>query len=434
VAYVYWMQYNVKNYQTVGDGVTNDYNAIMTVINLAKVNGGTIFFPKGRYNIGSNRIRLVSNINYKGEGYDSVLCRTDGTTIFTSYIDQVNNVSLSNLRLDVTGTNSKSEYEPIFDSLDSTFNNLSIDTCWFSSTSKVNNLSLIMDNVTATISTNINISNCVFEKCGRINVEIFTNKNKNRIVIDNLKIINNKFSTTGMMCLSVVTPTKDMTVSRNQMVCNCPDVYAIGYESTPWMINAMFNNNTLSGNFGIGSISNINVVGTDIKAFSNPSAFSYVMTQNTFNDVKGTDSSLFLQGMINGTITENTFNITNSIKLDNLTNCVFSKNKVQTSARQAILIKATNGVKLVNNTLSTKNSPNQIAIVNSSAPTTVLVQDNILIKGSGGTYLSGNFTDQNNIKYDNVDPPTRRQISIRIQSEDGLPITLLPGKIITAYI
>ena len=56
------MQYNVKNYQAVGDGIANDYNAIATVINLAKVNGGTIFFPKGRYNLGGNQIR-IANLN-----------------------------------------------------------------------------------------------------------------------------------------------------------------------------------------------------------------------------------------------------------------------------------------------------------------------------------------------------------------------------------
>jgi hypothetical protein len=208
-------------------------------------------------------------------------------------MDQVTNVSLKNLRFE-SASAVPNEYKAVFDSLDSTYTNLTIDSCWFSSLSNCNNISLTLDN-TVLLSKNITVTNCTFETCGRINIEIFTNKN--RIMIEGLTIANNRFSTNGMMCLSMVTPTRNMTIRQNEIACNCPNTYAIGFESTPWMINAIFDRNTLSGNFGTGAISNINVVGTDIKAFGEPCPFSYQITNNVFSDVKATDSALFLKGL-----------------------------------------------------------------------------------------------------------------------------------------
>jgi parallel beta-helix repeat protein len=193
----------------------------------------------------------------------------------------------------------------------------------------------------------------------------------------------------------------------------------------------------VSGNFGTGAISNINVVGNDIKAFGEPPPFSYQITNNSFKDVKATDSALFVKGLINGTVSGNTFQVTNSIKLDNCTACTFSKNQVNSQANQAVIIRTTNGVTLSDNTLSTKDSPNQTAIVTASTPNNVLLKDNVLIKGAGGTYLSGNYTDQNNSKYDNIDPPApapARKIQITFQTVDGKPVTFQSGQTLTVYI
>jgi hypothetical protein len=46
--------YNVKAYGAVGDGTTDDYTAVMAAISAAQnANGGTIYFPPGRYRINS---------------------------------------------------------------------------------------------------------------------------------------------------------------------------------------------------------------------------------------------------------------------------------------------------------------------------------------------------------------------------------------------
>lgn len=85
--------YNVKSYGAAGDGTTNDTAAINAAIAAAaaKVNGGTVYFPAGKYkttatiNITSNGIMLVgdgslaSQIAYAGAG-DAVYFYTSSTT------------------------------------------------------------------------------------------------------------------------------------------------------------------------------------------------------------------------------------------------------------------------------------------------------------------------------------------------------------------
>ena len=64
--------YNVKAYGAKGDGVTDDYAAIQTVINLARTNHGTVFFPAGRYEI--KTALDCTNLKYvtlRGEGTGS---------------------------------------------------------------------------------------------------------------------------------------------------------------------------------------------------------------------------------------------------------------------------------------------------------------------------------------------------------------------------
>ena len=395
--------YSVKDYGAKGDSTTNDFNAVVNTINAAKKNGGgTVYFPKGTYNITGNKLRLASGISFNGEGYESVLYRSDNEpTIFTTYIDKVANVKVSNLRLYSTASVSASEFKPIFDSLNSSFSNLVIDSCWFSSVSNVNNISLIME--AGEKSRDITVNNCTFEKCGRINFEIFTNKNKNNIMVENMTISNNSFYTTGLMCISAVTPTENLMVFNNKIVCNCPNTYGIGFEATPWMINATFEGNELSGNFGKGSICNINVVGTDISGFGDRINFS--VKNNSFSCTRADDAALLLREFLNGSIENNVFNVTTALKFDGTANSRFFGNTVTSSARQGIIVRKNNGISISNNTLSTKKATDQIAVVDSSSVGNVLVKDNTLIKGPGGVFLKGNYLDVNNAKYDNVDPP-----------------------------
>lgn len=79
--------YNVRDYGAVGDGCSNDHDAIQTALNLAGATGNaTVFFPRGNYFVGpttsslSGTLTISGNmITLYGEGWASQV--TSGITI-----------------------------------------------------------------------------------------------------------------------------------------------------------------------------------------------------------------------------------------------------------------------------------------------------------------------------------------------------------------
>jgi hypothetical protein len=74
---------SVKDFGAVGDGVTNDYLSIQAAINATNSSGGgKVFFPAGKYNIGSSGLVVYQNIILQGD----VTRYGGGTTRGTSVI------------------------------------------------------------------------------------------------------------------------------------------------------------------------------------------------------------------------------------------------------------------------------------------------------------------------------------------------------------
>lgn len=63
--------YNIIGYGAIGDGVTNDTNAIQNAIDDATTNGGTVYLPAGTYLV--NTLTLNSKVFLFGDGKKSVL-------------------------------------------------------------------------------------------------------------------------------------------------------------------------------------------------------------------------------------------------------------------------------------------------------------------------------------------------------------------------
>lgn len=80
--------YNVKEYGVVGDGETNDYQAIQDLID--SINSGTIFFPKGIYKLGNDHLTLKSNINLIGDHATILFNDTAIATVDTYMLDTPN--------------------------------------------------------------------------------------------------------------------------------------------------------------------------------------------------------------------------------------------------------------------------------------------------------------------------------------------------------
>ena len=73
--------YNVKLYGLVGDGVTNDREALNTLLNTTAPTGSTIYFPPGTYLIGSNIAVSNKQFTLLGYGNASVIKITANTQI-----------------------------------------------------------------------------------------------------------------------------------------------------------------------------------------------------------------------------------------------------------------------------------------------------------------------------------------------------------------
>ena len=78
--------YNVQSYGATGDGVTDDYTALQTVLTLVAASGGTMYFPRGRYliNTGLSLGSAAEAFELAGDGmYLSTIVRGDliGTPI-----------------------------------------------------------------------------------------------------------------------------------------------------------------------------------------------------------------------------------------------------------------------------------------------------------------------------------------------------------------
>lgn len=84
---------SVKTYGAVGDGVTDDHNAIQAALNYATTNGGTVFFPAGTYvcnsalvmDTGTSWSRHGPRCSIKGAGSANtrLICKTANVQFLT---------------------------------------------------------------------------------------------------------------------------------------------------------------------------------------------------------------------------------------------------------------------------------------------------------------------------------------------------------------
>lgn len=69
---------NVKDFGAKGDGITNDHDAIVSSINYAKDNGGTLYFPAGTYKL-VGIVDLPIGVSITGDGPLKSIINHEGT-------------------------------------------------------------------------------------------------------------------------------------------------------------------------------------------------------------------------------------------------------------------------------------------------------------------------------------------------------------------
>jgi len=91
---------NIKWFGAKGDGVTDDTAAIQAAIDVATVNGGTVYFPVGTY-LFKSQINLKANVILFGESMISTILKADPTMVNINKIQYSgDNVGVMNMKWD----------------------------------------------------------------------------------------------------------------------------------------------------------------------------------------------------------------------------------------------------------------------------------------------------------------------------------------------
>lgn len=151
---------NVKDYGATGNGTTDDTGAISGAI-LALVNHGTLYFPPGKYRMGSGATTFnsLSYITITGEGAEIYMDNANANTFVFSYT--CSDFEVCNLRFTSSATVRASGIH-----LRSYCSNVKIHDCSFSNSSDFA-VHISNDNPTPTYTTNVEVCHNIFTNtCG----------------------------------------------------------------------------------------------------------------------------------------------------------------------------------------------------------------------------------------------------------------------------
>lgn len=94
--------FDVKSFGAAGDGVANDYSAIIAAVQAANAaGGGTVYFPPGTYVTGSTIAVTGSNVHLMGAGRGAVVVRlADGVNSHVINLTSITDCSVTRLTVD----------------------------------------------------------------------------------------------------------------------------------------------------------------------------------------------------------------------------------------------------------------------------------------------------------------------------------------------
>lgn len=105
-------RFDVTTFGAVGNGVTDDRDAIQQAIDAADSEGGEVFFPPGTYQVNDEPLYIaISNVTVLGSGYGSTTLRYNHNLRFlavgaaaSAQTSTLDNVVIQDLRVTSTGT------------------------------------------------------------------------------------------------------------------------------------------------------------------------------------------------------------------------------------------------------------------------------------------------------------------------------------------
>lgn len=155
---------SVKDFGATGDGVTNDYTAVLNALTAGK--GKAVYFPAGTYLLNSSITMdsTFSNTDIYGDGPGSVIKTGDAATQATFYIRQVSNLSIRSLKFDGNSA-AQSSVNARLVLVDRASTNLSFYDVWFFN-SYSDNVWLNWTSGFGAVNT-VNFTDCRFENVVR---------------------------------------------------------------------------------------------------------------------------------------------------------------------------------------------------------------------------------------------------------------------------
>lgn len=151
---------SVKDFGAVGDGVTNDYTAVLNALTAGK--GKAVYFPAGTYLLNSSITMdsTFSNTDIYGDGPGTVIKTGGAATQATFYIRQVSNLSIRSLKFDGNSAAQSSANARLV-IVDRASTNLSFYDVWFFN-SYSDNVGLFWTSGYGAVS-NVNFTDCRFD-------------------------------------------------------------------------------------------------------------------------------------------------------------------------------------------------------------------------------------------------------------------------------
>lgn len=225
---------SIKDFGAVGDGITNDSNA------LRNASGRTVFFPKGVYLL-DGRISLQSNTKWYGEA-GAVIKSTEPFAVggFMFYSGSQNNITIDNISIDGGAANPRGGY-------------------WFDKCTNivVKNCKLIGNTIDKTGNAGVYFKSCT--KATVINCDI--NHFLSAIQFDTggseISIEGNHINNCGHICIRVI----ENSDYPSNIVIDGNTIRGAGHKgsliymggATNAQITGRFNNVRVSNNIGIGN-------------------------------------------------------------------------------------------------------------------------------------------------------------------------------------
>lgn len=364
---------SVKDFGAVGDGVTDDTTAINLAI-ASLTTGGSLYFPKGTYQLFSPLVFSASNLTFYGDGASSVLRRDSSSA--NDYIFQssgsgvLTNVLIEKLRFESQRTSASGTQSFVnFDGQD--LSNITVQNCSFANTTAYCNSIFIKTAAGKSVS-GVKILNNFIESSKRMGFEIINHDNSTNYNASDVLVEGNTFANCNVMCVSISGPVQNSTVSNNKF---------IGASTT--------NGLELVGPSGCNVVGNI-FSGTFTSLISSSGTLTQgrniVISDNSTNGL--TTGRVYLANAGAATISGNNFQTTDrwNISGSGSNGCLIQSNRIVTSDSYAIICDNSANHRIIDNYLDNSASATNFAVVrayNANATNIVLI-GNILLQGTGG--------------------------------------------------